>query len=150
MAIRGGCRGPLLAVGVVLSGVAGCGGSAPASDLPRAIPSNALSAGLRVSLAASVTGRTVRFSAPVADDDGGPPSWSIDFGDGTSKKVTGLVGPCPSAGRTSASPVRTTITVTHTYSAPGTYPAQIDVTTVGPCGLPAAETQSGLALVTVP
>ena len=134
----------------VCSALTGCGGgSKPTSSVPQAIPSAALEAGLRVSLSASASGSTVRFSAPVADDDGGPPSWSIDFGDGTSKEFTAELGACPSGGRTAATPVRTTITVSHTYAKAGSYAAQIEVTTAGPCDQPAPETQSGLALVTV-
>jgi PKD repeat protein len=134
--------------------LAGCGGSSEGSQggVPQAIPTGALEAGLRVSLTAAPVAagsRTVEFTAPVADDDGSAPSWTIDFGDGTTKELKPAPGSCAGSSRSAATPVSTTITVTHRYAKPGTYAAQIVVVSGGPCALPAPETETAYTLVTV-
>lgn len=135
--------------------LAGCGddGNGSAGDEPVPIPSAALQAGLRVSLTATPAkagSRTVRFSAPVEDDDGTAPVYTVDFGDGATGKSSGSAVACPTGKRASATPVKTTITLTHTYKAAGSYPVQIEITTGAGCTAPATETQTALALVTVP
>ena len=141
-------------VGLVLvaAGVSACGGGGGGSGgKPVAIPSGALDAGLRVSLSSAPAkpgSRTITFTAPVADDDGTAPTYSIDFGDGST--ATSPSKPvCPQGKRTSTTPLKTTVTVSHTYKAAGTYPVRIEVTTGTGCTLPAPETQTALALVTV-
>jgi len=104
-----------------------------------------------VSVASKIgSGRNVVFTAAMQDDDGTGPSYVIDYGDGTTKSVPAPSASCAGSGRTAKTPFDITVTLEHRY-AKGTYAAQIEVTSGGgSCQLPAAETQTAYALVTIP